>query len=83
MLYARFRSPMCALHPDAAQKACRPWFSWASKTCSTRARTFAFVPLPCCSRFVSFLPRDPFLMIMLLYPSSSKISPERYGPPTP
>ena len=44
--------------------------------------TFAFVPLPCCSRFVSFLPRDPFLMIMLLYPSSSNISsisPERYA----
>ena len=32
--------------------------------------------------FVSFLPRDPFLMIMLLYPSSSNISsisPERYA----
>ena len=63
MLYARFLSPMCArarMAPMLRSIVPPMSFACAPKTCSTRARTLAFVPLPCFSRLVSFLPRDPF-----------------------
>ncbi len=76
-MWARARmAPMLRTSVPPMSFACDP------KTCSTRARTLAFVLLPCFSRLVSFFAADPFRMILLSYPSSSSnasTSFERYA----